>query len=152
MGQQLGLQGDRDVATSRRTAQPADHPDRLYGRVCSRNRGLQRPQWCTWRRGSACGQLVYATRCVGCHGEALQGEPGWPQPRPDGTLPSPPLSGGSAITHQSDQAIFLVIQRGGHASMGSDQTSGMPAFAGGLTDADIWATIAYIKSTWPSQR
>jgi len=29
--------------------------------------------------------------------------------------------------------------------------SDMPAFVGKLRDADIWAVLAYIKSTWPAE-
>ena len=44
------------------------------------------------------------------------------------------------------------IRRGGQAvldGMGVKFTSGMPSFAGDLSDADIEAVLAFIKSTWP---
>jgi mono/diheme cytochrome c family protein len=36
-----------------------------------------------------------------------------------------------------------------HARTGFE--SDMPAFARVLSDADIWAALAYIKSTWPEE-
>jgi mono/diheme cytochrome c family protein len=34
---------------------------------------------------------------------------------------------------------------------GAKYQSDMPAFKGKLTDAEIWAAIAYIKSKWPER-
>lgn len=97
------------------------------------------------------GQLVYATRCASCHGAALQGELGWPEPRANGTMPAPPLGERGNAWRQTDQWLFATIKQGGQANAAPGRVSTMPAFAGGLPDDDIWATIAYIKSTWPSQ-
>lgn len=121
------------VRSGARTATSADHADPTDAQQVAR------------------GQLVYATRCASCHGAALQGEPGWPQPRANGTLPAPPLGERGSTWRQTDQWIYTTIKQGGQANAAPGQASSMPAFAGGLTDADIWATIAFIKSSWPSQ-
>ncbi len=97
------------------------------------------------------GQLVYATRCASCHGAALQGELGWPEPRANGSMPAPPLGERGNTWRQTDQWIITTIKQGGQVNAAPGQVSAMPGFAGGLTDADILAVVAYIKSTWPSQ-
>ena len=46
------------------------------------------------------------------------------------------------------------IRRGGQAvldDMGVSMTSGMPAFGEILTDGDIAAILAFIKSSWPDR-
>ena len=95
------------------------------------------------------GRQVYATRCASCHGGDLQGEPGWPQPRANGSLPIAPLDQNGAAWQHDDQWLFTTIKLGGQATAQPGSTSLMPAFDGGLSDADIWAVISYIKSTWP---
>jgi mono/diheme cytochrome c family protein len=49
---------------------------------------------------------------------------------------------------RDDQWFFTTIKHGGQATAAPGDTSTMPAF-GSLTDADIWAVLSYIKSTWP---
>ena len=95
------------------------------------------------------GRQVYATRCASCHGGDLQGEPGWPQPRPNGSLPAAPLGPSGTAWQHDDAWLFATIKLGGQATARPGYTSTMPGFGGGLSDADIWAVISYIKSTWP---
>jgi mono/diheme cytochrome c family protein len=96
------------------------------------------------------GQHVYATRCASCHGSDLKGEQGWPQRRPNGGMPASPLDESGRAWQRNDQWLFTTIKHGGQATASLGYTSYMPAFGGGLTDADIWAVISYIKSTWPN--
>jgi mono/diheme cytochrome c family protein len=95
------------------------------------------------------GKQVYLTRCASCHGSDLKGEQGWPQRRPTGVMPAAPLDQSGQAWQRDDQWLFTTIKHGGQATASSGSTSYMPAFGGGLTDADIWAVISYIKSTWP---
>ena len=95
------------------------------------------------------GKHIYATRCAGCHGSDLKGEQGWPQPRPNGVMPASPLNQSGQAWQRDDQWLFTTIKQGGQSTAASGYTSSMPAFGGGLTNADIWAVISYIKSTWP---
>ena len=95
------------------------------------------------------GEQVYATRCASCHAGDLKGEQGWPERRPNGVMPASPLDQSGTAWQRDDQWLFTTIKQGGQATAPSGYTSYMPAFGGGLTDADIWAVISYIKSTWP---
>lgn len=95
------------------------------------------------------GRLIYTTRCASCHGSELQGEADWPQHRANGTLPASPLNANGQAWQQSDQQLFMIIQRGGQASAPTGTISAMPAFGDRLGDSDIWAVLSYIKSTWP---
>jgi len=95
------------------------------------------------------GRQIYVTRCAGCHGADLKGEQGWPQPRSNGTMPASPLDQSGPARQHDDIWIFTTIKQGGQATAAPGYTSSMPAF-GGLTDAQIWAVLSYIKSTWPN--
>jgi mono/diheme cytochrome c family protein len=95
------------------------------------------------------GKQIYATHCAGCHGSDLKGEQGWPQRRPNGVMPASPLDESGPAWQRNDQWLFSIIKHGGQATASPGYTSYMPAFDGGLTDADIWAIISYIKSSWP---
>jgi len=44
------------------------------------------------------------------------------------------------------------MARGSRANpTGADYPTDMPAFADRLSDADIWAVLAFIKSRWPDE-
>jgi mono/diheme cytochrome c family protein len=50
--------------------------------------------------------------------------------------------------------LLNYIRKGGQVvldEMGVDFMSGMPAFGEQLSDAEIEAILAYIKSTWPAR-
>jgi mono/diheme cytochrome c family protein len=96
------------------------------------------------------GQHIYATRCASCHGSDLKGEQGWPQRRPNGVMPASPLDETGNAWQRDDQWLFTTIQLGGQATASPGYTSAMPAFSA-LSDADIWAVISYIKTTWPNR-
>ncbi len=95
------------------------------------------------------GKQIYITRCATCHGSDLQGEPGWPERRPNGVMPAAPLDARGTAWQRPDQWLFTTIKQGGQATAAAGSSSFMPAFGGGLTDAEIWALISFIKSTWP---
>ena len=44
-----------------------------------------------------------------------------------------------------------MIKLGGALFARRGETSEMPAYRGTLSDADIWATIAFIKASWPDE-
>jgi mono/diheme cytochrome c family protein len=50
-----------------------------------------------------------------------------------------------------DRHLFEITKFGGEAKAPPGFRSNMPGFAGKLTDADIWAALAYIKSRWPAE-
>lgn len=96
----------------------------------------------------AAGQVIYAAQCASCHGDRLQGQPNWKERRVDGKLPAPPHDPTGHTWHHPDQQLFDIIQRG-VAAIVPDYQSDMIGFGDKLSDADIWAVLAYIKSTWP---
>ncbi|MDA0239801.1 MAG: cytochrome c, partial [Proteobacteria bacterium] len=53
--------------------------------------------------------------------------------------------------HHTDKVLFDYTKLGGQALIGGDFKSGMPGFKSLLSDDQIWAVLAYIKSTWPGQ-
>jgi mono/diheme cytochrome c family protein len=97
------------------------------------------------------GRQLYITRCAGCHGSDLRGEPGWPQRNANGVLPASPLDGSGTAWQRDDRWLFTTIKDGGQATAPPATISAMPAFGGGLSDAEIWAVLSYLKSTWPAQ-
>ena len=96
------------------------------------------------------GQVVYGQQCAGCHGANLEGEPEWRTRRADGMLPAPPHDATGHTWHHSDAALFDITRRGTAAVVGGSYRSNMPAFGKVLSDREIWAALAYIKSRWPA--
>ncbi|WP_211309214.1 c-type cytochrome, partial [Celeribacter persicus] len=100
------------------------------------------------------GQALYSENCASCHGANLEGQPDWRSPGSDGRLPAPPHDRNGHTWHHSDQILFSYTKLGGAELMrqqGSDFDSGMPGFAGKLTDQEIWNILGFIKSTWPER-
>ena len=89
------------------------------------------------------GQEIYATNCALCHGAQLEGQPDWKKPLPNGHLLAPPHDASGHTWHHPDEALFHVTK------FGTTQESDMPAFRDVLSDGDVWAVLAFIKSTWP---
>ncbi len=96
------------------------------------------------------GSQVYNAQCAECHGNNLQGQANWRTRKADGLLPAPPHAAAGHSWHHSDQELFDYTRGGGQALMPDGKKSGMPAFADRLNDQDIWAVLAFIKSTWPA--
>lgn len=95
------------------------------------------------------GKQVYATNCASCHGANLEGQPNWRQPNTDGSMPAPPHDATGHTWHHNDQALFDTTKHGGAATSPVTTPNRMPAFGAQLSDREIWAVLAYIKSTWP---
>ncbi|MBM2578151.1 cytochrome c [Jannaschia sp. Os4] len=98
----------------------------------------------------ALGAQVYAAECAACHGAALEGQPDWRSPGPDGLLPAPPHDASGHTWHHDDATLFALTKHGLAGLMDDAPPSGMPAYDGVLTDAEIVAVLSYIKSTWPA--
>jgi len=92
---------------------------------------------------------VYVQHCARCHGVDLEGEANWRRRKPNGRLPAPPHDGTGHTWHHSDDALFRVTKFGSSAVAGGTYESDMPGFEKVLSDDDIWAVIAFIKSRWP---
>lgn len=95
------------------------------------------------------GRAVYRAQCASCHGANLEGERNWRQRRPDGTLPAPPHDANGHTWHHADKVLFDITKHGGQRNAPPGFVSRMPGFAENLTDREIFAVLAYIKSRWP---
>ena len=98
------------------------------------------------------GKIIYDNNCASCHGAKLEGQPNWRQRLPNGRLPAPPHDVSGHTWHHPDQVLIDIVKHGlvpGKTAPEGYQ-SDMPAYAATLTDGDIVAVIAYIKSSWPA--
>lgn len=98
------------------------------------------------RRTVALGASLYPQYCASCHGANLEGQPTWQTPQADGELPAPPLNATGHASHHSEVELFRVVKMG--MSVVSGHPSDMLPFEGVLSDHEIEAVIAYLKSTW----
>lgn len=96
----------------------------------------------------ALGSTVYAKACAECHGANLEGEPNWQVPKEDGGLPAPPHDSSGHTWHHGDALLFKYTKHGGASIVPKGFNSGMPGFADSLSDEEIWAVLAFIKSGW----
>ena len=99
----------------------------------------------------ALGRTIYETQCAACHGAQLEGQPDWQMPLPSGRLPAPPHDATGHTWHHPDDILFRIVKEGTAAIVGGGYESDMPGFADVLSDAEIRAVLAYIKSTWPER-
>lgn len=98
------------------------------------------------------GQNIYEANCAACHGVNLQGQPNWQSPGADGLMPAPPHDETGHTWHHPTDLLFAITKYGvAEASNLEGYQSAMPAYYGVLTDAEILAVLAYIKSTWPRE-
>lgn len=100
----------------------------------------------------ALGGRVYAQHCASCHGAKLEGQPNWRSRLPSGRLPAPPHDETGHTWHHADQVLFAITKNGlapPYAPKGYE--SDMPGYAGRLSDDEIWAVLAFIKSRWTSR-
>jgi mono/diheme cytochrome c family protein len=102
-------------------------------------------------RQVARGKVVYGQHCASCHGARLEGQPTWKERLPTGRMPAPPHDASGHTWHHPDAILFGMTKYGlipGKYAPPNYQ-SDMPGFEKTLSDQDIWAVLAYIKSSWP---
>ena len=99
---------------------------------------------------TARGARLYAEHCASCHGWNLEGQPDWMTRLPNGRLPAPPHDATGHTWHHSDAELLLITSKGMTAIV-PDYQSDMPAFGSVLTNEEIEAILAFIKSTWPER-
>ena len=102
----------------------------------------------------AIGAKIYAEHCAACHGSKLEGQPNWRTKLPGGRMPAPPHDESGHTWHHSDEVLFGITKEGlvpgRYAPPG--YASDMPAFGALLSDIEIWAVLAYIKTSWKDPR
>ena len=98
----------------------------------------------------ALGAKVYAANCASCHGAKLEGQPQWQRRLPSGRMPAPPHDESGHTWHHPDEVLFGITKHGVARYAPPGYESDMPAFEGKLSDDEIWAVLAYIKSHWKS--
>jgi S-disulfanyl-L-cysteine oxidoreductase SoxD len=99
----------------------------------------------------AAGEALYRAHCASCHGAKLEGQPDWRTRLPSGRLPAPPHDASGHTWHHPDAVLLQIVREGPafYAALGV-QTD-MPAFGTRLSEGDMAAVIAYIKSRWPAE-
>jgi mono/diheme cytochrome c family protein len=97
------------------------------------------------------GEKLYAQHCAACHGARLEGQPAWQKKRPNGRFPAPPHDDSGHTWHHSDEVLFGITKHGlvpPYAPSGYE--SDMPGFGGTLSDDEIRAVLAFIRTRWSS--
>lgn len=95
------------------------------------------------------GQAVYQKHCASCHGANLEGQPDWRKRLPNGRLPAPPHDDSGHTWHHADELLFRITKNGLAPPLAPEgYQSDMPGFAAILSDEEIWAALAFIKSRW----
>lgn len=97
------------------------------------------------------GKQIYVNNCAACHGAKLEGQPDWRMRRADGRLPAPPHDVTGHTWHHPDTVLIEIVKNGlvPGKTAPPGYVSDMPAYDKLLSDADIAAVLAYIKSSWP---
>lgn len=96
------------------------------------------------------GKRIYAQACASCHGASLEGQANWQKRMPNGRLPAPPHDASGHTWHHPDEMLFQITKYG-PAAYGAGYQGDMPAFEQRLTDEEIAASLAFIKSTWSAE-
>lgn len=94
------------------------------------------------------GKALYQTNCASCHGARGEGQPDWKTKKADGSYPPPPHDPSGHTWHHADGLLFRIVRDGGQTAAPPGFKSGMPAWNGTLSDAQIRATLEYIKTFW----
>lgn len=97
----------------------------------------------------ALGQQVYEAQCASCHGVNLEGQANWKELNPDGSFRAPPHDETGHTWHHNDVYLVESIKLGGARLPAGQGISVMPAYEDVLSDEEISAVLAYLKSTWP---
>ena len=98
------------------------------------------------------GEKLYGQHCAACHGGSLEGQPDWQKRLPNGRFRAPPHDDSGHTWHHPDEVLFAITKHGlvpPYAPAGYE--SDMPGFAGKLSDEEIRAVLAYIRSRWTGE-
>ena len=97
------------------------------------------------------GYFLYQDHCAACHGQNLEGQLGWDSSQEAEPL-APPHDDTGHSWHHSDDELFEMSKFGFDQLLGLEPgTSGMPGFAEDLSDEQLMAILAFIKSSWSAE-
>lgn len=98
------------------------------------------------------GQTVYSTQCSTCHGTNGEGQfPDAPlQPDITGRYGAPPHDDTGHTWHHDDDLLIQIIREGGMGDPVNFYV--MPALESVLSEREIEAVIAYIKTMWTEEQ
>ena len=99
---------------------------------------------------TARGGEIYGQYCGGCHGRRLQGQALWQLRDQYLGRRAPPHDSTGHTWQHGDEDLFLMTKYGHFPQAPKGAVSFMPAFEKSLSDDDIVAVIAFIKSRWPT--
>ena len=99
------------------------------------------------------GKPLYEKFCASCHGARLEGQANWKRKLPNGRRPAPPHDPSGHTWHHPDAILFGITKYGPVPGKYAppNYESDMPGYEKTLSDEDIWAVLAYIKSSWPPE-
>ena len=97
------------------------------------------------------GHELYDVHCAACHGSDLAGQEDWQSRDADGFLPAPPHDATGHTWHHPTEQLFAITKLGTEAIVGGGYRSNMAGFGDVLSDDEIYAVLAFIKSTWPDR-
>lgn len=97
------------------------------------------------------GRDLYAENCAACHAADLAGQADWKSRDAEGYLPAPPHDETGHTWHHPTMQLFEITKLGTEAIVGGSYKSNMVGFQDVMTDAEIYAVLAFIKSTWPTR-
>lgn len=66
-------------------------------------------------------------------------------------MPAPPHDASGHTWHHPEGVLFRITRDGPVAIVGSGYKSDMPRFGGVLSNEEIQAVLAFIKSAWPER-
>jgi len=95
------------------------------------------------------GEPLYQLHCAPCHGAQLEGEPNWTTRDVRGRLPAPPHDESGHTWHTTIRSC----SRSRSTASASTRHGAISRICGlreNMSDEDIVATLAYIKSRWPA--
>lgn len=99
--------------------------------------------WPTQSGPTLRGAKLYEQHCANCHGGKGQGAPGMYLP----------LAGNRTVTMDKPVNLVQTVLHGGFApaTAGNPRPYGMPPFLLTLSDSDLAAVLAYVRSSWGNQ-
>ena len=95
------------------------------------------------------GATIYSYNCAGCHGRRLQGQALWQLRDQYLGRRAPPHDSTGHTWQHSDEELFTIVKTGKFSNTPKDIVSYMPAYDGKISDDEILAVLAFIKSSWP---